>query len=60
MAIFGGLPGTGKTTAAKEFATRRSALYLRIDEIEHAITMSVGSDIGTAGYAVPRRSRDRT
>ncbi len=34
LIVFGGLPGTGKTTLARAFAQRRRATYLRIDTIE--------------------------
>ena len=53
LIAFGGLPGTGKTTLAKELAHRLSALYLRIDSIEQAIVGSaVLSEVGPAGYFV--------
>jgi predicted kinase len=34
LIIFGGLPGTGKTTISKEVAKRLKAVYLRVDTIE--------------------------
>ena len=40
LIIFAGLPGTGKTTLAKEISRRIGAVYLRIDSIEQAITNS--------------------
>lgn len=53
LIVFSGLPGVGKTTLARQLATRRSATYLRIDSIEHVLrTASPDSDIGPAGYAV--------
>lgn len=54
LIVFGGLPGTGKTTIARQIAARRSALYLRIDAIEQAIRQSgvLAADVGPAGYVV--------
>lgn len=54
LVVVGGLPGTGKTTIAREIAGRLGATYLRIDTIEQAIrsTLGLGKDVGPAGYAV--------
>ncbi len=54
LIVFGGLPGTGKTTIAREVAERCRAAYLRIDAIEQAIRSSnvLAGEIGPAGYAV--------
>jgi predicted kinase len=52
LVIFGGLPGTGKTTVARELARRMGAVHLRIDSIEQAVRASaaiVGS-VEDAGY----------
>ena len=40
LIIFGGLPGSGKTTIARELARQIGAVYLRIDTVEQAIRVS--------------------
>ena len=54
LIVLSGLPGTGKTTIGKTLAAKRSAAYVRIDEIEHALRQYSGfdQDIGAAGYIV--------
>jgi predicted kinase len=54
LVVFGGLPGTGKTTIAREVADRLGATYLRIDTIEQALraTLGLADDVGPAGYVV--------
>jgi predicted kinase len=54
LIVFGGLPGTGKTTLARPLAAERHAAYLRIDTIEGAIRASgmLRGDVGPAGYVV--------
>lgn len=52
--IFSGLPGTGKTTVAKEVAARLKAVYLRVDTLEQALVdaglaQSIW-ELGPAGY----------
>ncbi len=37
LIVLSGLPGTGKTTIARELASELAAVYLRIDSIEQAI-----------------------
>ena len=56
LIVFGGLPGTGKTTLARAVAQRLSATYLRIDTIEQAIrSQTPGSEVGATGYVVAYR-----
>ncbi len=52
LIIFGGLPGTGKTTIARELARQIGAVHLRIDSIEQAILRSgiMPPPINEAGY----------
>lgn len=52
LIVFGGLPGSGKTTLAKALALHLSATYLRIDTIEQAIIDSGMGYPETAGYLV--------
>lgn len=54
LIVFGGLPGTGKTTLARAVADETSATYLRIDTIEQTLRSSgtLAADVGPAGYLV--------
>jgi predicted kinase len=54
LIVFSGLPGTGKTSIAKEVVRRSQATYLRIDAIEQAIRKAsgLGEDVGPVGYEV--------
>lgn len=54
LVIFGGLPGTGKTTLAKALAKEVGAVYVRIDTIETAIKNSLlhPEEVIDAGYLV--------
>jgi predicted kinase len=50
--IFGGLPGTGKSTLAAALAVRLRAAYIRIDTIEQALRNSGVSVTGPEGYLI--------
>jgi predicted kinase len=54
LIIFGGLPGIGKTTIARELASQLGAIYVRIDSIEQAIrdSRTVSQPINDTGYRV--------
>ena len=54
LVVFGGLPGTGKTTLARQVADQLGATYLRIDTIEQALRSSLAltDDVGPAGYVI--------
>lgn len=54
LIIFGGLPGTGKTSIAKELTRQLRAVYLRIDSIEQALRESweENQPINDEGYRV--------
>lgn len=51
--MLGGLPGTGKSTIARELLAREAAAYLRIDTIEQALLkLRAPEDVGAAGYVL--------
>ncbi|HEX7867530.1 MAG TPA: AAA family ATPase [Variovorax sp.] len=54
LIVLGGLPGTGKTTIARELVAHLGAAYLRIDTIEQALRSAgaLAGDVGPAGYVV--------
>lgn len=54
LVILSGLPGTGKTTIGMALAAKRSAAYVRVDEIEHALSRNAtpSHDISSTGYVV--------
>lgn len=51
LIVFGGLPGTGKTTIARELSRRLSASYVRIDAIEQSLR-AAGLVVGVTGYVI--------
>ena len=53
--IFGGLPGTGKSTLSLTIARELRAVHLRIDTIEHALRAAGAWVDGPAGYVVGYR-----
>jgi predicted kinase len=53
--IFGGLPGAGKSTLARDLAQRERAVYLRVDTIEQALREAGRSVVGPEGYGVAYR-----
>lgn len=50
--IFGGLPGTGKSTLSSALARQFNAFYIRIDSIEQALRNSGFVVDGPVGYEV--------
>lgn len=59
LIVFGGLPGTGKTTLAHLLARRQRASYLRVDAIEAGLIAAAlvpdQAGVGAAGYVVADR-----
>ncbi len=53
--IFSGLPGTGKTTIAKEIANYFNAAYFRLDTIEHGLRELCSIDVTSEGYRLTYR-----
>jgi predicted kinase len=54
LIVFGGLPGAGKSTIARELARQIGAVHLRIDSMEQAIRASgvASQPLNDAGYRV--------
>ncbi|WP_440531466.1 AAA family ATPase [Variovorax sp. YR566] len=54
LIVLGGLPGSGKTTIAREIAALVPCVYLRIDAIEQALRSAgvLAGDVGPGGYVV--------
>jgi predicted kinase len=57
LIIFAGLPGTGKSSIARELARELDCTWLRIDSIEEALRESgaLKGDVDGAGYMVAYR-----
>ncbi len=53
--IFSGLPGTGKTTIAKEVVKKVKAAYFRLDTIEHGIKELCSFNVQGEGYRLTYR-----
>jgi predicted kinase len=51
LIVFGGLPGTGKTTLSRELTRRCAASYIRVDAIEQTLR-AAGHDVGPMGYVI--------
>jgi len=52
LIVFGGLPGTGKTTIARELTRRLAASYIRIDTIEQRLREAGLAVVGATGYVI--------
>jgi len=54
LIVFGGLPGTGKTTIARELCRLTGASLVRVDTIEQAVVRSglTKQPVGEVGYIV--------
>ncbi|MER0238848.1 AAA family ATPase [Fulvimarina sp. MAC8] len=54
LIVFGGLPGTGKSTIAKALVANNAFAYVRVDEIENALALKSEPkrEVGAKGYQV--------
>jgi predicted kinase len=55
LIIFGGLPGTGKSTLSQAAARHLNAVHLRVDTIEQTLRDVGFTEIGGEGYAIGYR-----
>ena len=53
--IFSGLPGSGKTTLAKEISKKLGAVYIRVDTIEQGIRDLCNFNVQGEGYRLAYR-----
>ena len=53
--IFGGLPGTGKSTLSRHLARAYKAVHLRVDTIEQALREAGSRVNGPEGYVIAYR-----
>jgi predicted kinase len=53
--IFSGLPGSGKTTIAKELARRLRAAFFRLDTLEHGLKELCSIQVQGEGYGLMQR-----
>lgn len=49
--VFSGLPGTGKSTLARQLARQLKAVYLRVDSVEAALLNAMNQSVTVEGYA---------
>jgi predicted kinase len=52
LIIFGGAPGTGKTTLSRQLAQQLAAVYLRVDTMDQPLMAVYGDDIADVSYRV--------